>query len=182
MADDRENWKNKAAEEVTEERRALLNHRKRLIADHQQELRRIDGRLSELTVSARTLNLPVDWLNEDQGLVVSPSEFFTVHYSHRKMPEPLAKPKPFKDRALELLVEAYPEPLKAADIRKQIEAETRTKYHEKTAGMSLYRLSQDDLVRREGKDLWFYVPEKQRNKESPRSGSEPDDQGPSIFD
>ena len=178
MSDNQENWKIKAAEEVTEERHALLNHRKRLIAEHQQELRRIDGKLSELTVSARTLNLPVRWLNEDQGLVVSPSEFFTTRILYpRRAPEPAAKPKPFKDRALELLIEAYPEPLKAADIREKIEAETRTKFHEKTAGMSLYRLSRDKTVRREGKDLWYFVPGDERNEENPGSGSEPDDPG-----
>lgn len=179
MSDNQESWKIKAAEQVTGERRALLARRKHLIAEHQQELRRIDDKLSDLLVSARALELPVSWLEEEKA-ALSPSE---IHLRFGQIiGRPTPKPKPFKDRALELLAGAYPEPLKASVIRQKIEAETRSQFHEKTAGMSLYRLSKEGLVRREGKDLWFFVPEDQRNKENPRSGSEPDDQGPSIFD
>ncbi|MDP2123089.1 MAG: hypothetical protein Q8J92_01790 [Parvibaculum sp.] len=177
MSDDQESWKIKAAEEVTEERHSLLILRKQRVAEHQQEIRRIDDKLSDLTVSARALGLPVTWLNEERGLTLAASDFLVVHHHGPNVREAVAKPPPFKNRALELLAEAYPAPMKAAEIRSKIEAETRSKFHEKTAGMSLYRLSRDGLVRREGKDLWFFVPEDQRNKENPGSGSQPEDPG-----
>lgn len=46
----------------------------------------------------------------------------------------------------------------AAAIRKYIEDVRKTKLHDKTVGMTLYRLSQDGLARREGR-TWFFVQE-----------------------
>jgi hypothetical protein len=177
MSNDQENWKIKGAEEVTEERNSLLNLRKKRVFEHQQELRRIDDKLSDLTVSARALGLPVTWLNDERGLTLTPSDFLVVQGHGFRAREQGPKPPPFKNRALELLAEAYPKPLKATEIRQKIEAETRSKFHEKTAGMSLYRLSKEGVVRREGKDLWFFVPADERNKENPGSGSQPEDPG-----
>jgi hypothetical protein len=47
---------------------------------------------------------------------------------------------------------------KAADIRKFIEQAYPIKLHEKTVGMTLYRLSQENLVHRKGQ-VWFYGPQ-----------------------
>jgi hypothetical protein len=47
---------------------------------------------------------------------------------------------------------------KASDIRQHIETLRGEQLHEKTVGMTLYRLSLDGLVRREGR-TWFFVPE-----------------------
>lgn len=46
--------------------------------------------------------------------------------------------------------------IKAADIRQAYESSRDVKLHDKTIGMTLYRLSKDDLARREGR-LWFFV-------------------------
>jgi hypothetical protein len=46
----------------------------------------------------------------------------------------------------------------ARSIRQYIERLRGTKLHEKTVGMTLYRLSQEGLARREGR-IWFFVPE-----------------------
>jgi hypothetical protein len=59
--------------------------------------------------------------------------------------------------ALERLEGAGPAGLKAADIRKFIEDTYSIETHEKTVGMTLYRLLKDELVRREG-HIWFLVP------------------------
>jgi len=47
---------------------------------------------------------------------------------------------------------------KAADIRAFIEMKYATKIHEKTVGMTLYRLLKDEKVSRRG-HLWFFVPQ-----------------------
>jgi hypothetical protein len=49
-----------------------------------------------------------------------------------------------------------PEGLKASQLREYIEALRKTRLHEKTIGMTLYRLSQDGRARRDGR-TWFYV-------------------------
>jgi hypothetical protein len=62
-----------------------------------------------------------------------------------------------RDTVLERLKIAGDAGLKAKDIRDFYEATFGVKLHEKTIGMTLYRLSVDGLVRRDGR-VWFYVP------------------------
>lgn len=45
----------------------------------------------------------------------------------------------------------------SAVIRRYLENDLHVSMHEKTVGMTLYRLSRDGLVRREGRN-WFYIP------------------------
>jgi hypothetical protein len=66
---------------------------------------------------------------------------------------------PVREIALARLSAAGEAGLKAADIRKYIETTYSGPIHEKTAGMTLYRLLKDGLVRREG-HTWFIVPPK----------------------
>ncbi|WP_024338672.1 hypothetical protein [Bradyrhizobium japonicum] len=53
--------------------------------------------------------------------------------------------------------------IKAADIRQAYESSRNVKLHDKTIGMTLYRLSKDDLARRDGR-LWFFVEPKGETK------------------
>jgi hypothetical protein len=62
-----------------------------------------------------------------------------------------------RELTLEYLAAAAPAGLKASEVQALIEGRRKTNLHPKTAGMTLYRLSQDGLVRREGR-MWFYVP------------------------
>ena len=55
---------------------------------------------------------------------------------------------------------AYPHPVRAADIRKEL-ANGGYAVHEKTVGMTLYRWSRDGYTRRSGRD-WYFVPPDQR--------------------
>ena len=64
----------------------------------------------------------------------------------------------FKDLALDLLKEAYPLPMRANDVKEAIEKKLGRTFHSKTPGMSLYRLSKEGLVRRQGWD-WFFIPQ-----------------------
>ncbi len=64
-----------------------------------------------------------------------------------------------RELVLASLKAAAPGGRKAADIRREIELRRGTKLHDKTIGMTLYRLSQADPphARRDG-ITWFYVP------------------------
>ncbi len=174
MSDDIPKWKAEAAADLTRRRDELLAARRKADEAAKLQLRQFDDALAEISTAARAMELPVSWLQkavptgnlspatatlESVGLSAS----MTVH-------------KPFRVRALELLSEAYPHPLKASKIQAKIEAEYQTKFHDKTAGMTLYRLSKEGFVRRKGVH-WFFVPEDQRNKENPGSGDQPDDPG-----
>jgi hypothetical protein len=68
-----------------------------------------------------------------------------------------------KDVVLERLQLSFPNGLRASDLRQYYDTAFLTTLHEKTIGMTLYRLSKDELVRREGR-LWFYVPPKGETK------------------
>ncbi len=63
-----------------------------------------------------------------------------------------------KEIVLRALEDSYPLPMRAADVKVAIEKEIGRTVHDKTPGMTLYRLSKDKLVHREGRD-WFFVPQ-----------------------
>jgi hypothetical protein len=71
-----------------------------------------------------------------------------------------AKGRPtIREIALELLTRAGDNGSKAADIRDYIAKTYSDDLHEKSVGMTLYRLLRDGAVRREG-HMWFIVPPK----------------------
>lgn len=67
-----------------------------------------------------------------------------------------------KDFVLAQVRQAYPQPILASEIRQMIE-NLGHDVHEKTVGMTLYRLSKKHRVRREGKE-WYFVPEEDRQR------------------
>lgn len=79
------------------------------------------------------------------------------------------------DFVLESAREAYPKPVRAAELRKELE-QRGLEVHEKTVGMTLYRWLKRGALRREKID-WYFIPEDQREKENPGSGDQPDDPG-----
>lgn len=70
------------------------------------------------------------------------------------------KPKTVRELVLEAAQLAYPNAVKATALHNQLE-EAGHRLHDKTVGMTLYRLSQDGYVRRKGRE-WFFVPESER--------------------
>lgn len=70
---------------------------------------------------------------------------------------------------LEELKQAFPHPVRAGTVRKLLQ-EKGINVHEKTVGMTLYRLSLGDrpLSRRSGRLDWYYVPD---GEEQPSSGA-----------
>lgn len=84
----------------------------------------------------------------------------------------VATPINVKDFVLEAAKAAYPRAVRAAALRRRLQEAGRV-VHEKTIGMTLYRLSRYGLIRRDGFD-WFYVHEMERDEA-------PADAGTSLF-
>ncbi len=72
---------------------------------------------------------------------------------------PSLKPS-FKEAAIEFLQKIYPRGLKATHIRALAQSHYGITAHEKTAGMTLYRLKKEGLVRRNGLYWYFMAPER----------------------
>jgi len=73
-------------------------------------------------------------------------------------------PSNIREMVIEQLAGAGADGLKAGALKEHI-AGRNVEMHDKTVGMTLYRLSKDGIVRREGR-TWFFVPEEQRNQAS----------------
>lgn len=76
-------------------------------------------------------------------------------------PAPQAtKPLLIKDLVLQAAQQAYPNAVRASALREALGAAGHS-IHEKTIGMTLYRLLKSGIVRRTGRD-WYFVPEHER--------------------
>ena len=90
----------------------------------------------------------------------------TVSEPETSSPPQLESPPPppmprMKDAILEYLALTHDLDMggqKASEIRTFIEEKYSTSFHEKTVGMTLYRLLKDEKVRRKG-HRWFFVPQ-----------------------
>lgn len=67
--------------------------------------------------------------------------------------------KTIKIRIIEEAKKAYPNPVLARDLKALFEEERGVALGSKTVGMSLYRLSTEGKMRREGVKDWYFVPE-----------------------
>lgn len=147
-----DDWRKAAAAEYAQRRDALVRERNAKLQQSAQlraEADALEEELGDLDRSAKVFGLtppaPTAQLQKTFGVL-----------TFRDDP-----PKQFKDLALELLRQAFPGPMKAKEIQEAIQAHTGRAYHWKTAGMTLYRLAQDCLVRRVG-HKWYYLPEDER--------------------
>lgn len=74
---------------------------------------------------------------------------------------PLAPPlhtKTIREMVMEEVKNAYPQPVRATPLRNKLEEVRKERLHDKTIGMTLYRLLKENFVKRVGKD-WFYNPQ-----------------------
>lgn len=131
--------------------------------------REIDRDLADLQAAGRVFGIAVD-LPKDEGDADDSTRhailktLFTVAAEQSKNNEtktPAAKAVATKaemprvsDIVLDRLKEAGKAGTKAAPIQHYIETTYGTKIHDKTVGMTLYRLQKDGLVRRDGY-TWF---------------------------
>jgi len=84
---------------------------------------------------------------------------------------PVAKPRPVHAIILEMAARAYPERVRASEIREELEKQGIV-LHEKTVGMTLYRLSKQGLMERKRKADWFFVPAAERGDAADAAGDE----------
>jgi hypothetical protein len=105
---------------------------------------------------------------QKQGLLPAQGELVIEHFEPGKTEKMIsAKGGPgqqveprkpaVKEAVLEYLRVVGPSGSKIVPIREYVEKTYSMKIHEKTVGMTLYRLSRTGLVRREGR-TWFFVP------------------------
>jgi hypothetical protein len=81
-------------------------------------------------------------------------------------PNAILSPPPMREFALAYLMDAGDAGSRAAPIREKYERKYGVTIHEKTVGMTLYRLSKENKVRRTGQ-TWFFVPPEQAETENP---------------
>lgn len=159
-----QDWRKGAEQEYLDRRQREQKRRDvevRLLERLESRIARRDETIAELDRAALTFGI------QPPAPVREPS---------RQNVKPVASAAPqFKDVALDYLKEAHPKTLKAAQIQNRCEILLGRKFHEKTAGMTLYRLAKDGLVRRIGRAHWLYVPQ------TDDKGPEVDAAGPSLF-
>jgi hypothetical protein len=156
-------WKQAAAREYAERRAEFVRQRDKGLKAIERMKRRLDEietQLSDLDRGAKAFGLPVPEQHSifgDQG----PENLLVLTPNMNRVRSAMAAGRQFKDVALDLLAQAHPRPLKAAEVQEGVERELGREFHWKTAGMTLYRLSKEYKVTRKGQS-WFFVPEDQR--------------------
>lgn len=141
---DKKDWREAAAEEYRQKREALAAADRRLgdeISELERDRAKFKREIADLDAAARVFGLVAP--NQVQDIVESGTG------PERKL---------FKDVAISTLKGAYPKPVSAKTIQEAAEMLLDGDFHPKTAGMTLYRLSQDGIARRVG-HKWFYVPQ-----------------------
>lgn len=141
----------------------------------QRELTRVGARQEELSQMAHRCYVTAELFGFDlvtAASAVAHREASAETLSPSPPPPPpppppatLSRPKSIRDFVLEAAERAYPNAVRASELRKRLEQQGGS-IHEKTIGMTLYRLSRDGTIRREGKADWFFVPPDQRNAEA----------------
>ena len=144
-------------DEYLQRRRSLAADRDKLLQDIEaikQNVAMFDIELVELDRAARTFGLPVAGFNEEHEKT---GEMFAEFDGARSG---------FRDFALNLLKANSPHPLRANKLRLEAERQLGKRFHEKTAGMTLYRLSRTGAVRRDGWDWYYVTPSARENSSS----------------
>lgn len=146
-------WREKAAEEYLRKRQQAHEEHVRLVEARAQ----IDERLREIVDEVNALDQAANTFELDLVLQHTGPESGQLFGEDGTLDQ-----KGFKDLTIDLMEQVYPKGIRASEVRAQIERLLRRQFHEKTAGMTLYRLSQEYLVRRDGL-LWYWVPPEDRN-------------------
>jgi hypothetical protein len=153
-------WREAATAEYVDRRRLAAKRREKYaqsIANMQRKMAEADAEIADLDRGAKVFGLAIP-----EGVRIADAAHVEPTNLQRMSADQHGRQ--FKDIALDVLAKAYPHPLKALDVQRAAEAELGRSFHWKTAGMTLYRLKQDGLVRRSGQN-WFWVSEAERSAE-----------------
>jgi hypothetical protein len=157
-------------------RAAILAIYRQLCADHdmarqnieavQTHMRTLRAKINDCFAAARLFefNLLAEFQGDANGDPRQPMLQAPDPIAHELSPvsvTPVSKSgPPVKVLVLDAVEQAYPRPVRAANIRQEL-AGRGYAIHEKTVGMTLYRWSLDGHVRRDGRD-WYFVPPENR--------------------
>ena len=150
---------------------------RRLIAKADEQKSALREKVADCYVIARlySFNLNKEWraYSERQNKPLFPDPFSPLTPVTDAATAALteANPKTIKEHVIDAARQAYPRAIRASALRQRLDSAYGKKTHEKTIGMTLYRLSKDGILRRHGWD-WFFVPEGERR--SPEAKENPD--------
>jgi hypothetical protein len=137
--------------------------------------REIDRELADIQAAGRVFGIEIDLPKEEEDawqrsffeapfqrtirrLIMEPKEAAPETTAAAKAVATKAEMPRISDIVLDRLKEAAERGTKAAPIQAYIENTYGKKIHDKTVGMTLYRLQREGRVRRQG-HTWFIVPE-----------------------
>lgn len=147
---------------------------------NEAELVRLRKRQEELHEEARKCYTVANLFGFDLMVEMAISQQQPDMFPQRRAEAPAAliAHKSIRDILHDLIQSAYPKPVRAKHLLEELKAMGFAP-HEKTVGMTLYRMSKptDGSVRRAGKADWYFVPENQRQQAPEREtrGDEPGD-------
>ena len=161
-----------ALEAITDKRRGLEKQHAEVRAFIQNEMKRlrsIERELEDCDAASRLFGRheAADDASEFAGggtPKVTPPRELGGALSPLTPTVPSLKPS-FKEAAIEFLQKVYPRGLKATHIRALVQSHYGITAHEKTAGMTLYRLKKEGLVRRNG-FYWYSMAAERHPAES----------------
>ena len=145
-------WKEIAA--AYHEIEAQIGHWNTVIEGLRAEQGPLIEAANQCHATARLFGFVLEDAIADEGASAAPQQAVPA-------PKPAATPK-IKDFVLIEAKQAYPNPVRSADLRAHLMNIFGREVHEKTIGMTLYRLLKLGLIRREDRD-WFFVPPEERN-------------------
>ncbi len=161
-----------ALEAIADKRRGLEEQHgevRALIQDEMKRLRSIERELEDCDAASRLFGQheasmqeggeDADEFIDDGKPKVTPLRELGGAPSPLTQTVPSLKPS-FKEAAIEFLQKVYPRGLKATHIRALAQSHYGIGAHEKTAGMTLYRLKKEGLVRRNGLYWYSLAPER----------------------
>lgn len=125
------------------------------IASAEAELKKLEIKAYECHAASRLFGFDLQdvIIKRDNG-----SSFTLGTVTNQTVPKTLSKRPSIKELVLIEAQKAYPNPIRAANVRQTLEAIREEKLHEKTIGMTLYRLLKEGKLRREGWD-WYFLKE-----------------------
>jgi hypothetical protein len=170
--------KEQAAAAIEARQQHLLGKRERIvqtIASLNEEIKQIERGIADCEAAARVFGVELAPVSSVLGKAsVSGAGWVRAH---GVVGTPTVRTTPsVRDLVTEQLQRAHPEPLRAAALRDWLLEHQKMDVHEKTVGMTLYRLAQKGLARRE-RHNWFWVPETERDNRpegQSQSGGHPD--------
>ncbi len=171
-----------ALEAIADKRRGLEKQHAEVRAFIQNEMKRlrsIERELEDCDAASRLFGQHEAAEDANEGTaggepkITSPRELGGA-LSPSTQTLPTLKPS-FKEAAIEFLQKVYPRGLKATHIRALAQSHYGITAHEKTAGMTLYRLKKEGLVRRNGFYWYSMAPERHHAEDI-------DARAPAVFD